>query len=116
MKRTLLILAALTAVSTAALADHQAGHTKSLVLKNKDGLAIEGYDPVAYFTDNKAVKGSAKFKSTHEGAVYQFASAAHKAMFDAAPAKFAPAEGIASAADGRLADSGLSDVSPSNVI
>jgi YHS domain-containing protein len=93
MNATLISLLTAFTLAAPAFADHGAGHQKSLVLKNKDGLAIEGYDPVAYFTDRKAVKGSAKFKSTHEGAVYQFASAAHKAMFDAAPAKYAPAYG-----------------------
>jgi YHS domain-containing protein len=93
MKASLLSLLTAFALAVPAFADHNTDHKKSLVLKNKDGLAIEGYDPVAYFTDNKAVKGSAKFKSTYEGAVYQFASAEHKAMFDAAPAKYAPAYG-----------------------
>lgn len=66
---------------------------KSLVLKDKQGLAIQGYDTVAYFTDNKAVKGNVKFYSEYEGAKYLFASADHKAMFDANPAKYAPAYG-----------------------
>jgi YHS domain-containing protein len=61
-----------------------------LVNRDKDGLAIQGYDPVAYFTDNRPVKGDAKYRSPHEGATYQFASADHKKMFDAAPAKYAP--------------------------
>ncbi len=66
---------------------------KSLVLKTKDGLAIQGYDPVAYFTENKAVKGNAKFISEYEGAKYFFVSAEHKALFDGNPAKYAPAYG-----------------------
>lgn len=62
------------------------------VLQNldKDGVAIEGYDPVAYFTDKKPVKGSPAIRSVHNGAVYHFATAEHKATFDAAPAKFEP--------------------------
>ncbi|HEX5220352.1 MAG TPA: YHS domain-containing (seleno)protein [Verrucomicrobiae bacterium] len=66
---------------------------KSLVLKNNQGLAIQGYDPVAYFTDNKPVKGNAKFSSEYEGAKYHFASAEHKELFDGNPAKYAPAYG-----------------------
>jgi YHS domain-containing protein len=66
---------------------------KSLVLKTKNGLAIQGYDPVAYFTDNKAVKGNAKFSSEYDGAKYLFATAEHKALFDRDPAKYAPAYG-----------------------
>lgn len=79
--------------SITAFADHTTGHTKTLVLKNKEGAAIQGYDPVAYFTDAKAAKGSPRFKSNYEGANYYFASAEHKALFDAAPAKYAPAYG-----------------------
>lgn len=65
------------------------------VLVNVDshGLALGGYDPVAYFTDSKPVEGLARFQSQHEGAYYRFASAEHKALFDASPAKFAPAYG-----------------------
>ena len=66
---------------------------KSLVLKTRDGVAIQGYDPVAYFVETKALKGSAKFSSEYEGAKYLFASAEHKALFDGNPAKFAPAYG-----------------------
>ena len=58
-----------------------------------NGIAIQGYDPVAYFTESKAVKGSAEFTSDWEGATVQFASAENKAMFDADPVKFAPKYG-----------------------
>ncbi|MEW6304674.1 MAG: YHS domain-containing (seleno)protein [Verrucomicrobiota bacterium] len=89
-----IIFALVTMLSlTTAWADHNAAHTKTLVLKDKNGLALQGYDPVAYFTDNKAVKGDAKLKSSHEGATYHFASAQHKQMFDQEPAKYAPAFG-----------------------
>ena len=67
--------------------------TKSLVLKTKDGLAIQGYDPVAYFADNKAVKGSTQYSSEYDGAKYFFANAEHKGLFDANPDKYAPAYG-----------------------
>ncbi len=92
MKLTLLTLVAALSLASVAFADHEPGH-KVLVLKNKDGAAILGYDAVAYFTDNKAVKGSPKIKSTHEGADYYFASAEHKTLFDANPAKYSPAYG-----------------------
>lgn len=66
--------------------------TTGTMLVNVDqaGLALQGYDPVAYFTDKKPVKGSARFSSTYRGATYQFASADHKAMFDAEPNKYEP--------------------------
>jgi YHS domain-containing protein len=66
---------------------------KSLVLKTKDGLAIKGYDPVAYFTENKAMRGNAKFSSEYEGAKYLFVSAEYKTLFDGNPAKYVPAYG-----------------------
>ena len=66
---------------------------KTLVNLDTNGVAVQGYDPVAFFTDNKPVKGSADFQSTYQGATYQFASAEHKALFDANPAKYEPAFG-----------------------
>lgn len=92
MKTTLFSLVAMLSLAGTALADQTPDH-KVLVLKNKDGAAILGYDAVAYFTDNKPTKGSPKFESEYEGAKYYFASADHKALFDANPAKYAPAYG-----------------------
>ena len=92
MKKTLFSLVAVLSLAGAAFADQAPDH-KVLVLKNKDGAAILGYDAVAYFTDNKPAKGNPKFQSEYEGAKYYFASAEHKALFDANPAKYAPAYG-----------------------
>ncbi|MEM6385654.1 MAG: YHS domain-containing (seleno)protein [Pseudomonadota bacterium] len=57
------------------------------------GVAINGYDPVAYFTESKPVLGSPENTSEWDGATLQFASAANKAMFDADPEKLAPKYG-----------------------
>ena len=92
MKRNLFSLVAVLSLAGAALADHAPDH-KVLVLKNKDGAAILGYDAVAYFTDYKPAKGNPKFQSEFEGAKYYFASAEHRALFDANPTKYAPAYG-----------------------
>lgn len=67
--------------------------TKTLLNLQKDGLALQGFDPVAYFTQNKPVKGKAEFKSTYRGALYYFASAEDKALFDKEPEKYEPAYG-----------------------
>jgi len=91
MKNLILSLVATLALAASANAADIAG--KYLVLKSKDGLAIQGYDPVAYFTENKAVKGNAKFRSEYEGARYLFVSTEHKTLFDSNPAKYAPAYG-----------------------
>jgi YHS domain-containing protein len=58
---------------------------------NEDhGVAIKGYDPVAYFTDNKPVKGSKAHSFVYEGVTYEFASAAHRKLFVADPEKYTP--------------------------
>jgi len=57
---------------------------------DKNGLALQGYDPVGYFTDGKPVKGSSEFTATYKGATYQFVSAEHRDMFNATPAKYEP--------------------------
>jgi YHS domain-containing protein len=58
-----------------------------------DGIAINGYDPVAYFTQSKPVSGDEAYSSDWKGAKMLFANAEHKAMFDADPEKFAPRYG-----------------------
>src|SRR5829696_3564330 len=92
LKQTFLTLAAAFSLAGGAFADHEPGH-KVLVLKNKGGAAILGYDAVAYFTDKKAVKGNPKIQSEYEGAKYYFASTEHKVLFDSNPAKYAPTYG-----------------------
>ena len=58
-----------------------------------DGIALSGYDAVAYFTDGKPVKGSSSFEHSWNGATWRFASAAHRDAFVAAPEKYAPQYG-----------------------
>jgi YHS domain-containing protein len=55
-------------------------------LRNKQfnlekGVAIQGYDPVAYFTQNKAVKGNRQFAASAEGILYYFSNAVNKEVF-----------------------------------
>jgi YHS domain-containing protein len=59
----------------------------------EQGLAIKGYDPVAYFTTGKPTPGMAQFTTTYKGATYRFASAENRARFVAAPEKFVPQYG-----------------------
>lgn len=59
----------------------------------RNGAAIDGYDPVAYFTDRKPVKGTPEFISEYEGSTFYFASAAHRGAFVSNPEKFAPQYG-----------------------
>ena len=59
----------------------------------QDDLALNGYDPVAYFTEKKPVPGKPELTVRHEGATYRFASAANRDAFAAAPEKYAPQYG-----------------------
>lgn len=60
---------------------------------DKDGLILEGYDAVAYFTENKAVKGNDKYTARYNGATYWFSSEKNAAMFKDHPEMFAPQYG-----------------------
>ncbi len=54
---------------------------------------LSGYDPVAYFTDGKSMKGSGFHTAVYEGVTYAFASEEHLKQFQADPPKFLPAYG-----------------------
>ena len=53
-------------------------------------VMLKGADLVAYFTENRYVQGSPQFKSRYQQVDFRFASAANKALFDAAPQKYQP--------------------------
>ena len=57
------------------------------------GLAIRGYDPVAYFIQQKPVKGSPQFSYAWMGATWLFSSAVNRDQFAADPARYAPQYG-----------------------
>ncbi len=57
------------------------------------GLAIRGYDPVAYFTDAKPLRGKADFAYDWQGATWNFVNAENRDRFAADPARFAPQYG-----------------------
>ncbi|GJL51679.1 YHS domain-containing (seleno)protein [Candidatus Nitrospira salsa] len=61
------------------------------VTKSTPGLS--GYDPVAYFTDGKPMRGSGYHVAEFDGVTYAFANEDHKEMFEANPDKFVPAYG-----------------------
>lgn len=60
---------------------------------NKAGLAIDGYDPVGYFTSGKALEGKKDISCVYEGITYRFITAQNKQAFIAAPAKYEPQYG-----------------------
>src|SRR3984885_101088 len=57
------------------------------------GVAIMGYDPVAYFTDKRAMKGSEEYSYDWLGTAWHFASNEHKTMFASDPIKYSPQYG-----------------------
>ncbi len=64
------------------------------VSTDDDGVvAIQGYDTVAYFTENKAVRGEQNFNHIWEGARWLFSSAGHRDLFAQNPRKYAPRYG-----------------------
>jgi YHS domain-containing protein len=62
--------------------------TKHINVKGK--VAIQGYDPVAYFESNKAMEGKKEFTAEYNGATYQFSSENNKALFLKNPAQYEP--------------------------
>jgi hypothetical protein len=58
-----------------------------------DGLAIKGYDPVAYAVEGKAVPGLVDNEFRWKGAVWRFATSEHKALFKLNPERYAPRYG-----------------------
>lgn len=62
-------------------------------LGSADGVAIRGYDPVAYFREGGPRRGKVEFSVRHGGAVWRFASAENKALFEADAERYLPAYG-----------------------
>jgi YHS domain-containing protein len=88
-----LFAAAVFAVTTLfaaapAQADQPPVHTALL-----SRVAVGGYDPVAYFTDGRPVRGTTEYRITHQGYEYRFASAEHLAAFRANPSRYLPQYG-----------------------
>ena len=56
----------------------------------KDKVAIQGYDPVAYFESNKAIEGNKEITSEYNGAIYYFSSESNKSLFLKNPSYYEP--------------------------
>ena len=68
----------------------RAATTERVVVNRYSGLAIEGFDPVAYFTDAMAAKGSADFEAREAGAIWRFRNEGNRASFVAHPEIYGP--------------------------
>lgn len=83
LKKTLALIFVLTCSNSMAA---------TLLYSTENGV-IDGYDPVSYFVDGRAERGSADITAQWNGAVWHFVSYAHRDMFTANPEKFAPQYG-----------------------
>jgi YHS domain-containing protein len=61
-----------------------------VVNKDKSGVALKGYDPVAYFTEKKAVQGNKEFEHVWMDSTWRFSSPSNRDLFAANPEKYAP--------------------------
>jgi YHS domain-containing protein len=93
-RRHVLLLGALALLATGnALAAPPINTIKPGLFGGRGDTAILGYDPVAYFTASKPVKGLDTFVHEWMGAKWKFSSAANLELFKADPAKYAPQYG-----------------------
>lgn len=65
----------------------------AVVEGDESRLMLKGADVVAYFTQGRYVQGTPQHRSVYEGVNFRFASAEHKALFDANPKKYLPQYG-----------------------
>lgn len=80
-------------IATLALLLAPAAGWAQAVNVNSAGVAVNGYDPVAYFVAGTAEVGSPDLTASHDGATYRFANAANRDRFVADPATYLPAYG-----------------------
>ncbi|HOD10698.1 MAG TPA: YHS domain-containing (seleno)protein, partial [Flavobacterium sp.] len=90
MKKSLLILFVLL-FSTTVFSQSISKRVTDFNLEKK--VAIQGYDPVAYFVQKKAVKGKSTLVSTYDGVVFYFSSQANKDLFLKNPSSYEPQYG-----------------------
>jgi YHS domain-containing protein len=104
---TLFLVCGLVATAAAQPPPTTSGGSGMALLNLKNSIALHGYDPVAYFTDNRAVKGSKRIFERLGGAQYQFASRGNRYEFLGDAPHYQPQFGgycATSLAMGRLED------------
>ena len=93
MKRAMFFLAAIRGTAAALAVAVVAASASAGEFFEKNGVALRGYDPVAYFKDNQPIKGVAAYTAEYRGSSFHFASQASRDAFAADPAKYAPQYG-----------------------
>jgi YHS domain-containing protein len=89
MKKVVFLLVIL--FSVVSFAQNDSKHINQYNLENK--VAIQGYDPVAYFKQGKAVLGKKELSASYQGVIYKFSSDANKTEFLKNPSKYEPQYG-----------------------
>jgi YHS domain-containing protein len=89
----LLLVAVLVLFVGAGVLVWASGNHEGRINTDAAGVAIDGYDPVAYFTRGAPVEGSADYAHRWDGATWHFASAEHRDRFVADPEAYVPAYG-----------------------
>lgn len=84
-KQFLILLIAVVSASTFAQTSKSAKHVNT-----ESGVAIQGYDPVAYFENSKAIKGNKEITATFQDATYYFSTENNKTLFLKNPTQYMP--------------------------
>lgn len=84
-KQILILLIAVISASTFAQTSKSAKHVNT-----ENGIAIQGYDPVAYFENSKAIKGNKEVTATFQDATYYFSTENNKTLFLKNPTQYIP--------------------------
>lgn len=85
------VVFALLFLSVAAFAQNDSKRINEYNLEKK--VAVQGYDPVAYFKQGKAIKGKKEISASYQGVIYQFSSSENKDAFLKTPSKYEPQYG-----------------------
>ena len=93
MNKVILLLMVLSATIINATFAQNANERKKEFNIDKSTLAIDGYDPVAYFTTGTAVEGKKEITVANNGVTYRFSTNQNKDLFKANPAKYEPQYG-----------------------
>ncbi len=80
----------LAALTNIAFAQNKTGWQKKEFNISKEGIAIEGYDPVSYFLLHKAIKGKKEFSVNIDGIIYQFSTPEDQKIFKKNPSAYEP--------------------------
>jgi hypothetical protein len=68
----------------------QSANAANVINKDKNGLALKGYDAVAYFNEGKAVEGKKDFEHSWMDATWRFSTAENRDLFAKDPEKYSP--------------------------